>query len=261
MQATAEKFLLTEFDAAAFDPLLRDPGDKVRGTLNGFSYTARIAIPHYTKCIARHYRDVAPNGLAVTCVAAEIPFDLPQFGLVVSFAEAAEIAIHDDAMLLNESIRILVDRFGPVIFRNAHIESSKRKRFHRNVFPHLRFHIDRGPAQPNQFSCFTRDPFDAEQRRPRLSSTLFLAKIVAWLELVRAAGCSFRPNRGALANCELFEGTDMATLLGEVVLEQPWSEPDGTGEIAVIDNRTVLHATYHKDGRTKGYPIGTRYLV
>jgi hypothetical protein len=62
-------------------------------------------------------------------------------------------------------------------------------------------------------------------------------------------------------SCELFRGVFMKPILGEIVLEQPWDEPDGTGEIAVADNRTVLHATYHKDGTTKGYPIGTRYLV
>ncbi len=50
-------------------------------------------------------------------------------------------------------------------------------------------------------------------------------------------------------------------LFGDVILEQPWDAPEGTGEIAVIDNRTVLHASYHKDGRTKGYAIGARYLI
>jgi alpha-ketoglutarate-dependent taurine dioxygenase len=53
----------------------------------------------------------------------------------------------------------------------------------------------------------------------------------------------------------------MAPLLGEIIFEQPWNEPAGVGEIALIDNRTVLHATYHKDGSTRGYPIGARYLV
>ena len=63
------------------------------------------------------------------------------------------------------------------------------------------------------------------------------------------------------ANYDLFSGITAADLFGRIILEQPWDAPDGTGEIAVIDNRTVLHATYHKDGETRGYPIGARYLI
>jgi hypothetical protein len=62
-------------------------------------------------------------------------------------------------------------------------------------------------------------------------------------------------------SCDLFAGVDMDPLIGELILEQPWNEPEGTGEIVVVDNRTALHATYHKDGRTAGYRIGARYLV
>ena len=60
---------------------------------------------------------------------------------------------------------------------------------------------------------------------------------------------------------DLFEGADIAAIFGNLVLDQPWTEPEGTGEIAVIDNRTVLHAVYHRDIKTTGYPIGARYLI
>ncbi len=261
MPATAEKWPLAELDAAALRALSRAPEGEVRGTLGGIPYSARIAIPNYGERIARHYRDIAPDGLSAACASAEIPFDLPRFGLVVSFADAAELAIHDDAMVLDGAVRDLVGRFGPVIFRNARIVNAVRERCHRNIFPHLRFHVDRGAAMPNQFSCFTRDPLDPEQRPPRASSTLFMANIVAWLETVRTLACKPGDERGVRPSYDLFDGLDMAPMLGETVLEQPWSEPDGTGEIAVIDNRTLLHATYHKDGTTKGYRIGARYLV
>ena len=66
--------------------------------------------------------------------------------------------------------------------------------------------------------------------------------------------------QGTRMSIDLF-ADDAAAQLGDVVLEQPWSEPHGTGEIAVIDNATVLHATYHKTDPIKGYPIGARYLI
>jgi hypothetical protein len=261
LATAAEKYLTNQFDDATFRPLIADPEGEVQGLFEGIPYTARIAIPHYGERIVSHYRDILPNGLPAACIAAQIPFDLPHFSLVLTFTNAAEITVHDGNLQLNEKVRTLVHRYGPVIFRNAYIERSVREMFHRNIFPHLRFHVDRGPAMPNQYSCFTRDPFDAEQRPPRTSSTFFIANIVSWLELVRTGRCKSAEETGVRPSTDLFERTDMAPLLGEIILEQPWSEPEGTGEIAVIDNRTMLHATYHKDGFTPSYRIGARYLV
>ena len=45
-----------------------------------------------------------------------------------------------------------------------------------------------------------------------------------------------------------------------IVLEQAWDAPRGTGEIVVIDNRTVQHAAYYRTPAGPGYPIGARYL-
>ena len=110
---------------------------------------------------------------------------------------------------------------------------------------------------PNQYSCFTRDPANPEQRPPRASSTLFVAKIVAWLEEARRTDGA---STGFKSSYDLFQDSLTSVLFGELILEQPWAAPDGTGEICIIDNRTVLHATYHKDGTNPGYPIGARYL-
>jgi hypothetical protein len=255
-------------DTKVFDPLLRDPAGEARGSLAGIPFAARVIVPHYGERIARRYRAVAPGGLAAAAAASGVPFDRDvfgaRFGLAVRFERPAEMALHDAAMTLDQSVRVLVGRFGPVVFRNAHIAHAVRESFHRNIFPHLRFHVDRGPMMPNQYSCFTRDPFDAEQRHPRASSTLFIANIVAWLELARAkaeTGEQGAPERGMRPSYDLFHGVFLKPLLGDIVLEQPWSEPEGTGEIAVVDNRTALHATCHKDGTTKGYRIGARYLA
>ena len=271
------------FDARIFDPLLRDPEREVRASFAGIPFAARVISPRYGERIARHYRAVARDGLAAACAAAGVPFDRDgsgdRFGLAIRFERPAEIAVHDAAMTLDPSVRALVGRFGPVVFHNAYVTHAVRESFHRNIFPHLRFHVDRGPTMPNQYSCFTRDPFDAEQRHPRASSTLFIANIVARLELARAkaesiaggggaggagaggAGEGDAPERGMRPSYDLFHGVFLRPLLGDIVLEQPWSEPEGTGEIAVVDNRTALHATYHKDGTTKGYRIGARYLT
>lgn len=249
------------FEVAAFDPLLHRPEHGIKGLFNGIPYSAQIAIPDYGARVVKHYADVAPEGLDVACSQAGVPFDIPRFGLIINFDHMAEIAIHCGNMVLDESIRALVGQFGPVIFRNAYIAGPVRQRFHRNIFPHLRFHFDRGADAINQYSCFTRDPFDMEQKRPRASSTLFIANIVAWLETTRTGSGTPGQEHGVCANYDLFAGITAADLFGRIILEQPWDEPDGTGEIAVIDNRTVLHATYNKDGKTSGYPIGARYLV
>lgn len=261
MYDPAEPLERVEFDPALFEPLRQHPEIPVIGSLHGASFRASVGIPHYDRRIAEYYGDIAPAGLNAICETAGIPFDLAQFGLIISFERPTEIAVHDDDMVLDESIRTMIARFGPVFFRNATIISDMRDRFHRNVFPHLRFHVDRGSTMPNQYSCFTRDPSDAQQRPPRTSSTLFIANIVAWLELVRAGIYKPGKDRGAISSCDLFRQVDIEPLLGDIVLDQPWTAPAGIGEIGIIDNKTVLHASYHWKGAEKGYPIGARYLV
>lgn len=248
------------FDPATFLCLSRDPAGEVSGTIDGIPYRARIAIENYADRIARYYERSLPDSLAAVCEENDIPFDLPQFGLVVEFDRAVDICVHDGDMVLDGSIGALVDRFGPVIFRNARMTGDIRAKFHRNIFPHLRFHVDRGPRMPNQYSCFTRDPSTPEQYAPRTSSTLFIANIVAWLEEARLSADDARPEAGVRTSYDIFHDGPTAPLLGDIVLEQPWTAPDGIGEICVIDNRTVLHATYNRDGQSRGYPIGARYL-
>ncbi len=260
MAMSSEVFAPTLFDAAAFDALLNRPESSLQGHFNAIPYTARVVIPNYGAHVARHYASVMPNGLAMASAYADIPFHISQFGLIIEFDRAAHIALHGDDLILAESVRDLVARFGVVVFRNACIAGAARNKFHRNIFPHLQFHLDRSPGAANQYSCFTRDPDDAAQRGPRATSTLFIANLVAWLELVRADGCDPREERGVRMSYNLYPDA-ARDLFGDVILEQPWDAPEGTGEIAVIDNRTVLHASYHKDGRTKGYAIGARYLI
>jgi hypothetical protein len=65
---------------------------------------------------------------------------------------------------------------------------------------------------------------------------------------------------GLIQNSELYLEDDMKSLINDIVLENPWNEPHGTGEISILDNRTVLHASYYKNITMKSYRIGVRYL-
>ncbi|MFQ5773970.1 MAG: hypothetical protein ACE5GS_05600 [Kiloniellaceae bacterium] len=132
----------------------------------------------------------------------------------------------------------------------------QRAQGQRNIFPSLRFHLDRGSTQRDRYSLFTRDPFDPVQQAPRTSSTLVLANVVAYLQALRV-GHGAHEFRSLY---RLFEEEDISPLIDEVVLELPWRAPEGTGEISILDNRTVLHASYYTRDRDKGYPIGVRYL-
>jgi hypothetical protein len=241
-------------DRRLLDGLAGDPAAAVEGSLAGTKFRLSIALAAYRDGVATHYAGLcrpAANG------PETIPFS--QFGLICEFEHAIEIEMHDRDKVLDDHVRALVERFGPVIVTNAYLDAESRKEGHRNIFPHLRFHSDRGPGHPNQYSLFTRDPFDAEQARPRESSTLFIANAVALLQTLKEHG----PEQAGNGSYDIFGRQRMDEVIGSVVLEQPWNRPHGTGEICVIDNRTVLRASYHRDRNRnrRGYPIGARYLL
>ncbi len=261
MLARADTLTRNLFDIAQFDPLWRGTESVITGRLQGIPFRANICIPEYGAHIGRYYRSITAGSLAAMCGQSDISFIHDQFGLRIAFEEPVDIAIHEDDMVLENSVRALVARFGPVLFRNANIAGTARDRCHHTISPNLRFHTDRGPDMANRYSCFTRDSNDAEQREPRQSSTLFIANIVSWLQGVREGQCDPAIERGARMSLDLFMETQMASVLGDVILEQRWDAPIGTGEIAVIDNADILHATYHRNGSgVKGYRIGARYL-
>ncbi|MCH7831773.1 MAG: hypothetical protein IIC55_02770 [Proteobacteria bacterium] len=66
------------------------------------------------------------------------------------------------------------------------------------------------------------------------------------------------PGSGAKTLYAIFKDEDLEPLIGDILLEQPWTAPEGTGEICVFDNRTLQHASYYLARR--GYSIGVRYL-
>lgn len=221
----------------------------------GVSYRARMAIPGYGEKIAAHYRPLLPKGLKELCSTVGIPFDFPGFGLICEFEKPVELKIYDAEYVLDAGLRDAIGILGPLIFRNAYMAEKCRKETHNQIFPDLNFHIDRGSGQDNQYSLFSRDPFDPVQKAPRRSSTLIAPTIVGHLQAMKEE--QDPPNRKQTLYL-VFMDEDLESVTGDILLEQPWTAPEGTGEICLFDNRTVLHASYYREGR--GYPIGVRYL-
>lgn len=245
-------------DETTLAALARDPSRPVSGGLNGHGFTARIAIPEYEHRIARHYAPEIGGDLAKYAARLQAPVHFTHFGLIVDFNKPMEAPLHDEESVLADWARAAIERFGPLVLRNCTLSSRIRKDVQRNIFPNLRFHFDRAPSHPNQYSLYSRDPDDPIQRTPRESSTVFSAYVVPHLQAIREK--KINGGDAKMASYDVFQREDLKPAIGDIILDQPWDQPAGTGEIAVIDNRTVLHASYYRDGTTAGYPIGTRYL-
>lgn len=248
----AAKFNLTKQD---FNTLLKGPEKPLEKNLNGVSCHFQVAIPEYGRKIADHYADQVGGDFSGVCQRASLPFTFSSFGLVAEFDDPLEIELYDADQRLYGNVKDAIAQFGILIFRNAYLATKFRGQGQKNIFPDLNFHVDRGSNQENLYSLFCRDPFDPIQKEPRKSSTLVIANIVAYLQSLKEGQ---DPAGGQQTLYSIFKDTDLEPLIDAVLLEQPWSAPEGTGEICVFDNRTVLHASYYRSGQ--GYPIGVRYL-
>lgn len=220
----------------------------MQGGANGSQYTAGIVIPDYTKEIERHYkrsRGSFPAGKG-----------FEHFGVLITFDQQTEVEIYDDEWRLDPALRELIAAFGPVMLRNVYMSAPKRSEGQRNIFGNLVFHLDRGHHMENRYSLFVRDPFDPIQREPRTSSTLILSNDAMQMEAL-ASGEEIHPNKPRYNS---FLEKDVRPMVGHLMVEQEWSAPAGTGELCIIDNRSVYHSSYYKYPHQKGYPIGVRYL-
>ena len=237
----------------ALDSLGRQSRSSVRGSAGGSEFQDGIVIPGYPENIARHFAGLIDGTLESMCRKASVPVPHQDFGLTIDFDRPLEIKIYDQAYVLDRLLRKMIARFGPVVLRNVYMSEKCRAEGQRNIFPHLSFHLDRGYNQDKQYSLFCRDPFDEVQKDPRRSSTLVAGNMVCYLQKMLEADGAASPLG---AQCDLFKGGNLG--IGEIVLEQAWNAPMATGEICIIDNRTVMHASLYKP--SKGYPIGVRYL-
>ena len=207
---------------------------------------AGITIKGYDRHVSHAYAiDVVPDD-------HNPPF--ADFGVLVEFERETILPLIGDGHQLDKTAKSLLKRHGAVILRNARLPEPDRQESQRNIFPNLKFHYDRTPSQGNFYSLFFRDPDDPAQRPPRESSTLIAANSVIMLE-ARKTG---QWNGGLQPWYDLFKEADISQLAGRILLEQPWTAPTGTGEIVLLDNSTVMHASYYREA--KGYQIGVRYL-
>ena len=241
--------------------LLNNPGQESCGVINGVEYSAKIAIPNYKKNIESYFNDIIEGNLQKECIQFGIPLNFDHFGLVIKFVKPIELNLYDEELNLPDGLCDIMAKVGPIILKNTYFESSAREYGHRNRFPHLQFHIDRSEKQVTRYSLYTRNPFDDEQKHPRTASTLFIANIAAYLQALKQKSIDRISSKSKITSELLFENENMDSVLGNIVLEQAWNEPEGTGEIAMIDNATVLHASYYRDAAHSGYKIGVRYLA
>jgi hypothetical protein len=235
---------------------------KLRALANYRPFKLLIAVSGYSEKIITHYSTILNVNVRNLCQEAEIAHALnfKNFGLIISFYNACELDLHSQDMVLDSHLKDLVAEFGAVIFRNAYLVSEIKNLYHRNNFPHLNFHTDRGEAHDNKYSFYTRDPFDAEQQYPREASTIFIDNAVAYLQS-HVEGSLRVDEKGRRNHYSIFkhEGKEK-DFFGKLILEQRWKEPLGTGEICIINNQTILHSSY-KNGDAHGYRIGARYLA
>jgi hypothetical protein len=241
--------------------LLKNPASSVDGHICGKSCEFKIVSPYYVELISQHYNNQLKHDLNYYHDHLKIPILFSHFGLCIDFNEPTELHLHNEEMILPDAVKVLLKNFGALTFRNAYLDSSVRDMGHRNRFPQLNFHVDRIPSQVSYYSVYTRNPFDEEQKQPRTSSTLFVPMLVAYLQGMVEGKTKLLSEEGLINNAILYNEDDIKQLLNNVVVEHAWDRPMGTGEISIINNCNVMHASYYPDTYNKGYRIGVRYLA
>lgn len=235
--------------ADILDRLERRPGEEVRGSASGQAFGVRVLIADIAKNVRREYAGVD----GVESALSGEPFQ--HFGLAVKFDAPHRLMAFDEDLVLAPEFRAAIDRFGVCSFSNVHLPVAPDKVFQKNIFPDLKFHTDRGPQFENQVSLFYRNPNDPDHSSPRRTSTLIMPNSVFFLQAEREGK---RASAGA-RNLVLYDRESIVGAIGSTVVEMPWSAPEGTGEVCLFDNRTVVHASHH-DGEMH-YPIAVQYLT
>ncbi len=207
-----------------------------------------IVIPDIASEIKHQFSEISETDNALK----NMPFK--HFGFIVEFEKEIGLNVFNKDLQLNSHLKYVVSMFGVCIFKNIKLENPAHTKFHKNIFPDLVFHIDRGDNFSNQFSLFYRDPDDPEHRFPRRTTTLIMPKAAAHLQAVKENCVS----SSTLINCKLFNDMSAEHAIGKYMVEQKWDAPELNGEICFFDNRTVLHASYHRGNF--GYPISVQYL-
>ena len=209
-------------------------------------YDSQIQIQDYQSNIRRHY------GAEADSLNGHSTFR--HFGLKIAFHNPTEIGLMSDGKKLLPEVKQLLQQFGALTLINAILPETDRQNSQSNIFPNLKFHYDRTVSQENYFSMFYRDPFREDHQPPRTSSTLIMSNQVVELEARREE----QWNGSLQPWYDLFQESDPGQMIGKTLLEQRWDAPAGTGELTIVDNSAVMHASYYR--QSKGYPIAVRYL-
>ena len=241
------------------DALRSNPLQKTNGNFFGYRCTTSFVIPNYFQQLRSFYQSGSISDIRLVEQQSGIACNFKHFGLLVEFEQATELSLHNKELDLSQEIKSLIHEFGLIIIKNAYLNDSIRDIGHKNRFPDLKFHYDRSAAQKTVYSLYTRNPFDEEQRLPRTSSTLFIPNLVVNLQLIKEGKKTNNQGQILSSNYDLFLQEDMSAVINHIAAEHSWDEPENTGEISIIDNRTVMHASYYKGKNHPGYRIGVRY--
>lgn len=251
---------ILHIEQAVIDKLLEQPHQPLTTQIGRYRAQLQIALPDYDQKLRGFYGQQLLPDFEITCNRSGIRCNSKHFGLVIRFETPAVLQMHDSNMQLLGSSKALIALFEVVMIHNARVDEPSRNIGHRNRFPHLNFHRDRNEHQPTPYSLYTRDPLDPEQSKPRISSTLFATNLIGYLQCMREQNYEHIKVKGPLPHYNIFHQEDMTEVIDNVVLEQRWDEPEGVGEIAMLDNRNTLHASYLRYNNKHGYRIGVRYL-
>lgn len=240
--------------------LLQQPDKVISCQIGPYPAKVHVALPDYEQKLQAFYgKQIFPD-LASVCNRSRISCHTKHFGLVIRFEQPAILHMHDSHMRLLGDSKELIAQFEVVKLHNVQVDEQSKDVGHRNRFPHLNFHRDRNKHQPTPYSLYTRDPLDPEQRMPRISSTLFATNLVGYLQCMRERNYEHIKEGGMQPHYNIFHHEDMSQVVDNIVVEHRWDEPEGTGEISMLDNRTTLHASYLRIKDKHGYRIGVRYL-
>ena len=245
---------------AVIATLIKTPEQPISCQIANAEATLTIAISHYTEKLQNHYGENIFPDIEKACQRSGIDYQTKHFGLHIAFEQPTELDLHDAQLNLLGDLKSLIKHFEVVTIENAHLHHQFKDIGHRNRFPHLKFHRDRNETQPTPYSLYTRDPRCPEQHQPRISSTLFISNLVAYLQCMFERDYGQLKQQGPQSHYDIFYQTEMRDIINKVVLEHRWDKPAGTGEIAMLDNRTTLHASFLRDKIHHGYRIGVRYL-
>lgn len=228
--------------------LIKNPEKKLRGFINGISFSYYIALPDIEQNIKSTFRKLAQTKEILT----ENPFK--HFGLIVEFDREIELELYDDEFTLLPQLKDYVSKLGLCIFKNVRIPLKDGHQFQKNIFPDLIFHVDRGHHFDNQFSLFYRNPDDPKHSKKRNTTTLIMPNAAVKLQAITEQNYSTK----TMTSGRLFPGNTVSKAIGSYVLEHKWHAPEGTGEVCFFDNRTVLHASHHYGDLC--YQIAVQYL-